>query len=68
MQTILDEIQERHLRRGVDRREQGRARPNFEALRKEGQEHQIEKVGQELRAMMPFISAGKTRVQDASGG
>jgi hypothetical protein len=25
-------------------------------------------VGQELRAMMPFISAGKTKVQDASGG
>ncbi len=43
-------------------------RPRFEALRKEGQAHQIEQVGQELRAMMPFISAGKTRVQDASGG
>jgi ketol-acid reductoisomerase len=25
-------------------------------------------VGAELRAMMPWISAGKTRVQDASGG
>jgi hypothetical protein len=25
-------------------------------------------VGQELRDMMPFISAGKTKVQDASGG
>jgi hypothetical protein len=25
-------------------------------------------VGAELRAMMPFIAAGKTRVQDASGG
>jgi hypothetical protein len=25
-------------------------------------------VGAELRGMMPFISAGKTRVQDASGG
>jgi len=43
-------------------------RPRFEALRKEGQAHQIEKVGAELRAMMPFISAGKTKVQDASGG
>ena len=43
-------------------------RPRFEALRKEGQAHQIEQVGQELRAMMPFISAGKTKVQDASGG
>ncbi len=40
----------------------------FQALREEGQAHQIESVGAELRAMMPFISAGKTRVQDASGG
>ena len=43
-------------------------RPRFEQLRKEGQAHQIETVGQELRAMMPFITAGKTKVQDASGG
>jgi ketol-acid reductoisomerase len=43
-------------------------RPNFTALREAGKAHQIEKVGAELRAMMPFISAGKTKVQDASGG
>ncbi|HXY27243.1 MAG TPA: ketol-acid reductoisomerase, partial [Acidimicrobiales bacterium] len=43
-------------------------RPRFLALRQAGQAHQIEKVGAELRAMMPFISAGKTKVQDASGG
>ena len=43
-------------------------RPRFEALRQAGQAHQIETVGLELRAMMPFISAGKTKVQDASGG
>src|ERR1700722_10722066 len=42
--------------------------PQFRQLRQEGQAHQIETVGQELRAMMPFISAGKTKVQDASGG
>jgi len=67
MQTILDEI-----RSGAFAEEwiaENRAgRPRFEALRKEGQAHQIEAVGQELRAMMPFISAGKTKVQDASGG
>ena len=67
MQTILDEI-----RSGAFAEEwiaENRAgRPRFEALRKEGQAHQIETVGQELRAMMPFISAGKTKVQDASGG
>ena len=44
------------------------SRPKFQALRDAGKAHQIESVGAELRAMMPFISAGKTRVQDASGG
>ena len=43
-------------------------RKNFEALRAAGAAHPIEKVGTELRAMMPFISAGKQRVQDVSGG
>jgi len=43
-------------------------RPNFTKLQEQGRAHQIEKVGEELRAMMPFISAGRTRVQDASGG
>jgi ketol-acid reductoisomerase len=41
---------------------------NFDALRKKGEEHQIEEVGARLRGMMPWISQGKTRVQDASGG
>ncbi len=43
-------------------------RPRFQALRQAGKEHQIEKVGEQLRAMMPFISAGRKRVQDVSGG
>ena len=43
-------------------------RPNFERLRAEGKEHPIEQVGAELRAMMPWISAGRERVQDVSGG
>jgi ketol-acid reductoisomerase len=43
-------------------------RPRFKALKSAGQEHQIEKVGAELRAMMPFIVAGRQRVQDVSGG
>jgi ketol-acid reductoisomerase len=40
----------------------------FDELRKQGEEHQIEEVGGRLRAMMPWISQGKQRVQDASGG
>ncbi|MHB8219540.1 MAG: ketol-acid reductoisomerase [Acidimicrobiales bacterium] len=43
-------------------------RPNFHKLQEQGRQHQIEKVGAELRGMMPFISVGKQRVQDASGG
>ena len=43
-------------------------RGRFEALRRAGAEHPIEKVGGELRAMMPFITAGRQRVQDVSGG
>jgi ketol-acid reductoisomerase len=42
--------------------------PKYHQLQEEGKVHPIEKVGAELRSMMPFISAGKSRVQDASGG
>jgi ketol-acid reductoisomerase len=42
--------------------------PNFKRLEAEGEQHPIEKVGAELRAMMPFINAGSTRPQDVSGG
>ena len=43
-------------------------RPNYTRLKAAGAEHQVEKVGAELRAMMPFISSGKERPQDVSGG
>ncbi|HEX9530039.1 MAG TPA: ketol-acid reductoisomerase [Acidimicrobiales bacterium] len=43
-------------------------RPIFNQLRAAGAEHPIEKVGAELRAMMPWISAGRERPQDVSGG
>jgi ketol-acid reductoisomerase len=43
-------------------------RPVFNRLQSEGRAHPIETVGAELRGMMPFITAGKQRVQDASGG
>jgi ketol-acid reductoisomerase len=42
--------------------------PRYNQLKSAGAEHQVEKVGQELRAMMPFVSAGKERPQDVSGG
>jgi ketol-acid reductoisomerase len=40
----------------------------FNDLREAGKAHQIEKVGAELRGMMPWISAGKAKVEDISGG
>ena len=43
-------------------------RDRFNALREQGKVHPIEQVGGELRAMMPWISAGKQKVADASGG
>ena len=43
-------------------------RRRFNELRQQGASHQIERVGEQLRAMMPFVSAGRQRVQDASGG
>ncbi len=43
-------------------------RKHFDELRAKGAAHSIEKVGAELRAMMPFVSAGRERVQDVSGG
>jgi ketol-acid reductoisomerase len=43
-------------------------RPVYNALRQSGREHQIEKIGAELRAMMPFVSAGRQKLEDVSGG
>ncbi len=43
-------------------------RPRYNELKAKGQDHPIEKVGAELRAMMPWIAAGKSRPQDVSGG
>ena len=40
----------------------------FDELRTAGRQHQIEQVGAELRQMMPWISAGRSRVEDVSGG
>jgi ketol-acid reductoisomerase len=67
MRTILGEIQSgKFAEEFVGEVRSGGA--NFDALRKAGEAHQIEQVGADLRSMMPWIAAGKTRVQDASGG
>ncbi len=67
MAKILDDIRSgAFAEEWITENRSGRKR--FEELRAAGAAHPIEKVGAELRAMMPFISAGKQRVQDASGG
>jgi ketol-acid reductoisomerase len=67
MKKMLDEIQT-----GVFAeewvQESRTGRENFLRLEAEGHEHRIEKVGAELRKMMPWISAGKQSVQEVSGG
>jgi ketol-acid reductoisomerase len=67
MRQILDEIRSgAFAEEWIAENRSGRKR--FEQLRKAGAAHQVESVGQELRSMMPFISAGRQRVQDISGG
>jgi ketol-acid reductoisomerase len=67
MRRILDEIQDgRFAEEWIAENKAGR--PRFNELRRKGQEHPIEKVGSELRSLMPWISAGKAKPQDVSGG
>jgi len=67
MKKILKEIQSgRFAKEWVAESESGRER--FNELRAAGAAHPIEQVGKELRAMMPFLGAGKQKVSDISGG
>ena len=67
MKKILKEIQTgKFAKEWIAESEGGRA--NMKALQTAGKEHQIEQVGATLRAMMPFLGAGKQKVADVSGG
>jgi len=67
MKEILAEIQSGQFAdEWVAESEAGRA--NYHRLQDEGKQHPIEVVGAQLRAMMPWISAGKQKVAEASGG
>src|SRR5215510_14491973 len=67
MKTILDEIQSgAFAKEWIAENENGR--PNFNRMRDDAAKHPIEQVGAQLRGMMPWIAAGKQRVQDVSGG
>src|SRR5580658_3073423 len=67
MRAILEEIRDgRFAAEWVA--ENANGRPRYRELREKGRRHQIEQVGTELRAMMPFVSAGRQRLEDVSGG
>ncbi|QTD41091.1 ketol-acid reductoisomerase [Sporosarcina sp. Te-1] len=63
MKEILTDIQEGKFAEGwIQENENGR--PNFNAFEKSEAEHEIEKVGQKLRAMMPFVNQGVNSKQE----
>jgi ketol-acid reductoisomerase len=67
MKEILGDIQSgKFAEEWIAENREGRKR--FDELRYAARNHPIEQVGTDLREMMPFIAAGKQRVQEASGG
>jgi len=67
MKQILSEIRSgAFAEEWVEENRQGL--PNYKRLQQEGAQHPVEKVGAELRAMMPFLASGSPRPQDVSGG
>jgi ketol-acid reductoisomerase len=67
MQKILGEIQSGDFaKEWIAENESGRK--NFTQMREATAKHPIEQVGAHLRAMMPWIAAGKAKPQDVSGG
>jgi ketol-acid reductoisomerase len=67
MKAILEEIRDgRFAEEWVAENRAGR--PRFDQLREQGRGHLIEQVGAQLRAMMPFVTGGRQRLEDVSGG
>ena len=67
MKKILGEIQSgQFAAEWIAESEAGR--PNYKRLQQEGKDHPIEDIGGQLRDMMPFISAGRQKVSEVSGG
>ena len=58
MKKILAEIQSgKFAKEYIDEYKAGNS--NFDKMRSDGEKHPIESVGEELRSMMPWISANK---------
>jgi ketol-acid reductoisomerase len=67
MKKILGEIQSgQFAAEWIAESEAGR--PNYKRMQQEGKDHPIEDIGGQLRDMMPFISAGRQKVSEVSGG
>ncbi len=62
MKDILEEIQSGKFAKGWLLENQLN-RPEFNAINQRESEHLIEKVGKELREMMPFVKAGKEKAK-----
>ena len=67
MKKVLTEIQDgTFAAEWVKENEIGR--PRYRELRDSGKKHPIEDIGKKLRGMMPFVSSGKQKVSEISGG
>ncbi|HLF02380.1 MAG TPA: hypothetical protein VI547_10425, partial [Anaerolineales bacterium] len=63
MKKMLTEIQDgTYAKKWIAENEKGR--PWFNEERKRGQDHPIEKIGVELRAMMPFLNPVVVRPEE----
>ncbi|MEK3765880.1 ketol-acid reductoisomerase [Solibacillus sp. FSL K6-4121] len=61
MKEVLTDIQDgTFAKRWIEENETGR--PEYTKFKEAGANHQIEEVGEKLRAMMPFINKGKQKV------
>ena len=66
MRRILQEVQNGNFAR--EWLEENRAgRPSFDRLRQADRDHEIERVGAKLRAMMPWLEGGQSAGQQGSG-
>jgi len=65
MRQVLREIQDGTFAKNWILENQA-GRPSFLAMRRAGAEHQIEQVGQELRAMMPWLNPVKKQNSEAT--
>ena len=65
MGVLLGRIQDGSFaREWIDENEQGRQR--FLAMREAGRDHEVERVGRQLRAMMPWLKSGKAARDEAT--